>query len=296
MNLCSCAFLTIAVEVNHLFYLVATLVTMHDVNFIDHCNDDSIRKIYSLVMKQGLDQSMNFQLLLVGAENTGKTSLISSFLGEEFVERQSATKGADVEVCKVYCKDWVRISNILKEMVDSNTSSSPKLSSYSVSRKKSSITYSDVLFTNVSLTKSMTARPTGGTSEDSLKPCPQYIQKDSLKAAQCNTDSMIASLWDFAGQTVFHNSHSVFISDGGVSVITFNASMELTDNIIPREGLPQLPECCTIISSIHYWLQVVNSVCLVKENVLLVGTHIDKVHPDIKEARKIARKKFYLYL
>ena len=295
--------------VNHLFYLVATLVTMHDVNFIDHCNDDSIRKIYSLVMKQGLDQSMNFQLLLVGAENTGKTSLISSFLGEEFVERRSATKGADVEVCKVYCKDWVRIShsdkshilhnqfagqcrdNILKEVVDSNTPSSPKLSSYSVSRKKSSITYSDVLFTNVSLTKSMTARPTGGTSEDSLKPCPQYIQKDSLKAAQCNTDSMIASLWDFAGQTVFHNSHSVFISDGGVSVITFNASMELTDNIIPREGLPQLPECCTIISSIHYWLQVVNSVCLVKENVLLVGTHIDKVHPDIKEARKIARKK-----
>ena len=98
---------------------------------------------------------------------------------------------------------------------------------------------------------------------------------------------MIASLWDFAGQVVFHNSHSVFISDTGVSVVTFDASMDLTDKIIPREDSPHHPECCTIISSIHYWLQVVNSVCSVKENVLLVGTHIDKLHPD----RKIASKR-----
>ena len=55
-------------------------------------------------MKEGLDQSKNFQLLLVGAENTGKTSLTSSFLGEEFVEEQLATMGADVEVCKVTVK------------------------------------------------------------------------------------------------------------------------------------------------------------------------------------------------
>ena len=55
-------------------------------------------------MKQGHDQSRSFQLLLVGAENTGKT------LGEDFVEGQSATKGVDIAVCKVYCKDWVKIS------------------------------------------------------------------------------------------------------------------------------------------------------------------------------------------
>ena len=79
--------------------------------FIDHCDEYSIKKVYSLAMKEGLDQSKNFQLLLVGAEKTGKTSLISSFLGEEFVEEQLSTKGADVEVCKVYSKDWMRISH-----------------------------------------------------------------------------------------------------------------------------------------------------------------------------------------
>ena len=101
---------------------------------------------------------------------------------------------------------------------------------------------------------------------------------------------LIAVFWDFAGQAIFHNSHSAFISDSSVIMITFNASLKLNDTIIPREGSYQTPECQTVISSIHYWLQVVNSLCLVKQNVLLVGTHIDKLHDDVKEARKIAKK------
>ena len=258
-------------------------------------------------MKQGLDQSKNFQLMLVGAENTGKTSLISSFLGYKFVKRQSATKGVDVEVCKVYCKDWVKISqsdksnilhnqfsdqckeNILKKMADLSYASiylGPRLSFYKYPSKiKSGIAHSDVLFTTVPFTKSMLTTPGKGN------PHPQHVQVTPSQAIQYDSDSLIASLWDFAGQTVLHNSHSVFISDGGVSLITFNASMELTDPIILREGSPQLPECRTIISSIHYWLQVVNSVCSVKENVLLVGTHIDKLHSNIKKARKIISNK-----
>ena len=102
---------------------------------------------------------------------------------------------------------------------------------------------------------------------------------------------VIAILWDFAGQVIFHNSHSLFISDNGVIIITFNASMELTEEVIPHKDSPQPPECHTMISSIHYWLQVINSLCSVKENVLLVGTHIDKLHNNIDEAREIAKSR-----
>ena len=281
-------------------------------------------------MKEGLDQSRNFHLLLVGAENTGKTSLITSFLGEEFVEGQSApTQGTDIEVCKVYCKNWIRIShsdksiilhnqianqcrdNVLTKLANSLCLLEMPLSLSSKffcrsSSKKSSITYYDVLFTTVPLAKSMLSPsptkcsnthsgvlfssvplsksvmipPASGTGRDPSKSHPQNIQ-----------DGPIASIWDFAGQVIFHNSHSVFISDSGVTVITFNASMGLTDKIIPREGFPQPPECYTVISSIHYWLQVVNSVCSVKKNVLLVGTHIDKLHRNLKKARDIASNK-----
>ena len=274
----------------------------------DHCNDDNIKKAYSLAMKQGLDQYRNFQLFLVGAENTGKTNLISTFLGEEFLEVQLATEGIDVKLCKVDYENWIRIynseksnilhnlfsdqckGNVLRTMTASSVPPLPVASSYTRSAKKSSITHSSVLFTTVPLTDSMIAVTHNSTSGNSFKPHRQNVQEANLKSTQYNSNTMIASLWDFAGQVIFHNSHSIFISNNGVTVIVFNASMNITDKIIPREGCPQPYECCTIISSIHYWLQVVNSVCSVKENVLLVGTHIDKLHPDLEEARKIANQ------
>ena len=122
----------------------------------------------------------------------------------------------------------------------------------------------------------------------------------SSKASLYDPDSLNATLWDFAGQTIFHNTHSVFISEEGVTIITFNASVELTSEINPRDNSPSLQEKSTGISSIHYWLQVVDSMCSVEGSegdlspllptALLAGTHIDKLHPDIKEARKIAKK------
>ena len=98
-------------------------------------------------------------------------------------------------------------------------------------------------------------------------------------------------MWDFPGQVIYHNSHSVFISESGVPVITFNASGELSDEVVAREGSPQPAECCTVSSSIHYWLQVVDYMCSVKGKVLLAGTYIDKIHCDIKKARKIAKER-----
>ena len=64
-----------------------------------------------MAMKEGQAESRDLQVLLVGEENTGKTCLVSSFLGEDFVEGQDATKGADIEVCKIYCKQWTRMSH-----------------------------------------------------------------------------------------------------------------------------------------------------------------------------------------
>ena len=56
---------------------------------------------YSQAIKEGTAESRDLQVLLVGAESVENTSLISSFLGEEFVARQLAT---GVEMCKLYKK------------------------------------------------------------------------------------------------------------------------------------------------------------------------------------------------
>ena len=202
------------------------------------------------------------QASLVGAENTGKTSLIKSFPEEEFVEGQSATKGADMEVCKVYIDNWTRIScsertnllrseftgqckgNAMKIMLSNTVSSLPshRPSFYASLRRKGKIQHSILSSTNVTLDESVMTISGSETLYSQ-----QDVQKASCRNKQYDPDGLHVSLWDFAGQVVFHNIHSVFISDSGVSIITFNASMKLKQYIAPREGSPHPPECCTII-------------------------------------------------
>ena len=145
--------------------------------------------------------------------------------------------------------------------------------------------------TDVVSTKSVSAPPTNSADDNVPEPHPQDVMEASSNTVQYDADSLNAVVWDFPGQVIYHNSHSVFISESGVPVITFNASGELCDEVVVREGSPQPAECRTVSSSIHYWLQVVDSMCSVKGKVLLAGTHIDKIHPNIKKARKTAKER-----
>ena len=255
---------------------------------------------YSLALRKGEAELKDLQVQIVGAENTGKTSLISSFLNEKFVEGQTATTGAEMEVCRISSKNWTKFSDHDKRFYHTNRF----FQFYRISALKNMIFQNlkgfnlkssnqksgDSVSSAVKKHETCSAEAVGPLVTDNTI---DEIQKESSqdeKGIQTPTEhDVIAILWDFAGQVIFHNSHSLFISDNGVIMITFNASMELTKEVIPHKDSPQPPECRTMISSIHYWLQVVNSLCSVKENVLLVGTHIDKLHNNIVKAREIAK-------
>ena len=240
----------------------------------------------------------DLQIQLVGAENTGKTSLILSFLNKKFEEGQRATTGADVKVCKISSKNWTIFSDhdkpfyyknmfvqffresALKHMIIQNLVGL-KLNQESGASLSSAVVKHEIFSAGV-------IGPL--VIDNTIDEIQESLQGEKGIQIPMEHD-IIAILWDFAGQAIFHNSHSLFISDNGVIVITFNASMELTEEVVPHKDSPQPPECHTMISSIHYWLQVINSLCSVKENVLLVGTHIDKLHNNIDEAQEIAKSK-----
>ncbi|XP_065905825.1 uncharacterized protein [Dysidea avara] len=270
-----------------------------------HAGDDSIKMAYSLAIKQGQAQSRDLQVLLVGTENTGKTCLVASFLGEEFVEGQAATEGADVDVCKIYCRDWKRISHFERSSY-LNCQFIEQFKGVTLNNLLPSKSDSPAISNASALGSAITmASPHTGTLPSAASdtctfhsPGDQEVFSD-LK--HYNSESLNGILWDFSGQVISHNTHSVFISEKGVPVITFNASMDLMAAVTPREGSPIPHECPTIMSSIHYYLQVVDSVCSVRggkddlspllPTAVLAGTHIDKLHPDIKVARKIAKEK-----
>ena len=263
----------------------------------DHySNDDNIKMAYSLAMKEGKAEPRDLQVLLVGAENTGKTSLISSFLGEKFVEGQSATEGAEVEVCKIYSKNWSRISDtdktdLLRHQFIYQFRGDALKKIFPFKSDETPSNHNLMKSASVLSTESLSALSTNSADDNVPEPHPQDVMEASSNTVQYDADTLNAVVWDFAGQVIYHNSHSVFISESGVPVITFNASGELSDEVVVREGSPRPAECHTVSSSIHYWLQVVDSMCSVKGNVLLAGTHIDKIDPDIKKARKIAKER-----
>ena len=241
---------------------------------------------FSYALKYGKTFSRELQILMIGAENSGKSCLVASFISEAFVEEQKATDGADTEVCKIYCRNWSRMS--LRDMT-------VQLHRRFISQFKESAALNSEYIPNPS-------EPPGPSTKVHVlpQPLPKDVQEATSYTPTNDPDSLNAVIWDFAGQVIFHNTHSIFISENGVPVITFNASMTLTDEIMVRKGANPPAECHTIISSIHYWLQVVDSMCSVRGSdedhspllptALLAGTHIDKLHPDIKEARKIAKK------
>ena len=249
---------------------------------------------FALAIKEGEAESRDLQVLLVGAENTGKTCLASSFFGEIFIEGQPATEGAEVEVCKIYSKNWSRIS----ESDKTNLLHHQFIYQFRVGVLKTILPFNpddrlpeDTGYSFRHCTGKVIAPLTNPTGKDLPEPHPQDVVEVSSNTVQYDADSLNAVVWDFPGQVIYHNSHSVFISESGVPVITFNASGELSDEVVPREGSPQPAECRTVISSIHYWLQVVDIMCSVKGKVLLAGTHIDKIHRNVKKARKIAKEK-----
>ena len=250
---------------------------------------------YSYALKFGVAYSRELQILMVGSENSGKSCLITSFLGEAFIEGQIATTGADTEVCKIYCKNWSRmnISDMTMHLHDQFISQFKRNALKAMpSRSNQKSVYPS--------SSDKEPAPKVQLTENLPSPHPKDVQEASSYTLTLDPDSLNAVVWDFAGQVIFHNTHSIFISESGVPVITFNASMTVTAEVVVREGATPPAECRTIIESIHYWLQVVDSMCSVKGSdadhspllptALLAGTHIDKLHDDIKEARKIAKK------
>ena len=252
----------------------------------------------SYALKFGKTVSRELQVLMIGAENTGKSCLVASFIGEAFIEEQKATHGAETEVCRIYCRNWSRLS--LSDMV-------VHLRSRFISQLKTNALKAMSSNTDDEISFPVSLERVSPTKVQLTKNLPQPHPKDmeeaiSYTSTPSNPDGLAlnAVVWDFGGQIIFHNTHSIFISENGVPIITFNASMKLTDEIMVRKGATPPAECHTIISSIHYWLQVVDSMCSVEGSdddhspllptALLAGTHIDKLHPDIKEARKIAKR------
>ena len=253
---------------------------------------------YSLALKKGKAKALGIRLLLFGPEFVGKTCLAATLVGKPFQEER-ATEGADLHICNAI--SWKEISD--QEM-------SQCLQDKYLSDLKSSATCKEIVkHVEISLPSPVT-KPTSmpkfvkkvfklatPTKDSGTSNIPTQSQASSAaliddseitKAKHAPTfdgnEGIIVTLLDFAGQVIYHSTHSVFIRKENVIMVVFNASRQLSTNVKVRSStLRNNP--MTNSESVHFWMKTIHSIChepgdendmaTLLPAILLVATHID---------------------
>ena len=219
---------------------------------------------------------MSVTIYIVGEEGAGKTSVVGSLLGNKFVEN-TATKGADIDVCTVFSSKW---SQACKKKIPK------KLHKMHHYRLKATAE----IKISPGQEKSVLRVENKQQLLDSLPALPKAVKSDLEQAETVvliDKDGINAIIWDIA-ESVFYELHSKFLKEDNVVMIVFDASQDLVKDRDSSESPdPQISTNLTTTGyeSICYWLNSVHSFC--RKNgaplgatseflpiVFLVATHV----------------------
>ncbi|XP_065902538.1 uncharacterized protein [Dysidea avara] len=254
----------------------------------DSDNEETEREdtAYAMALTEGEASSSSISIYILGQEKSGKTCLTSTLLGDTFKEN-IATQGADVNICTVYTTNWSRVA---KDKI------SEKLqNAFHTKLTKLKVT-AEIKLSAADLGPIRTAS-NKLQLQKSLPKLPAAIKADleqAKAAVLVNGDGIDAIIWDFAGQSVYHGLHSMFLKEDNVAMVVFDASQSLHD---PTQGRNVVRDpytkkdvnpTTTGAETVCYWLKAIHSICHkdgTKHNskskflpvVYLVATHIDKV-------------------
>ncbi|XP_045175896.2 uncharacterized protein LOC123536632 isoform X2 [Mercenaria mercenaria] len=126
-----------------------------------------------------------------------------------------------------------------------------------------------------------TQKPISKSSSGMLKEFSSAMKKSSEKDFADIT--MTGTIWDFGGQFIFYSTHQLFHSRQAIYLLVFDLSKGL-DASIKDTDFPNQKDEKTQKDYIKFWINSVH--CFVgSENgeepqIILVGTHVDKVDPD----------------
>ena len=253
-----------------------------------------MQQALSLALKDGEANASSVTIYVLGQQNSGKTCLIGSLLGDEFEER-AATQGADVDVFKIFASSkWSRlkkgeVSKVLQKKYYGKLKVTAEI--------------------KISAEQQQPVLKAQNRQQllESLPELPEAVKADleqAKTAVLIDDDGINAIIWDFAGQSVYYGLHSMFLKEDNVAMIVFDASQCLQDPVKERDSQKDpytqksISPTTTGCESVCYWLQSIHSICRKDgrplgaasrfvPTVFLVATHIDLIG-DSKavEARK----------
>ena len=258
---------------------------------------DSFMLEYAKQAAYGLAPSRTFKITFVGPEGSGKSSTIRTLLGKKFNPKESSTIGAvlgiqaiinwftghktaeDVQTFQLQSSHsigWKEASvddmqQILdnefnKEMFSNlDFTSSPEHKS-EVTTPQSQSTEAKFNFTENSTKSNDDFKEFGKETDITEEYSEQYSQvKNVVFGEKIDKLDSHACISDFAGQLTYFSFQLFFLKKRDTVILTFDASLELTAKIIPRERYDHAKKkrsaagMMTTIENIEFWLQSVSA-------------------------------------
>ena len=266
----------------------------------EELNDSKEKDAYSLALKEGKARPFSIRILVVGAENSGKTCLVESLLGGDFDSYSKATQGADITVCKFFTTNWLRVQDeqvpdkLQKDFCSKLRATVDQIASpSSVHESEAELCIPDITVTPAdeeSPQSSVDRRRLSLPIEEEMPVvCMEDLKEAELSSPVCENE-VNAVIWDVSGQTVYHGLLPAFLSEDNVAVITFNASQDLysltqaREDSVTENSINRKMTACQVVC---YWCKAIYSFCRKKgthgalsrylPTVFLVATHIDKI-------------------
>ncbi|XP_053388274.1 uncharacterized protein LOC128551440, partial [Mercenaria mercenaria] len=276
--------------------------------------------IYRQALKEGEYHAHHIRVMVVGHCGVGKTTLTKRLFGDEVdINKRESTDGIDVHVgrCKVSMNDgtWQvhgkqtdkdierstlfhRLASVLHATADEATNQADNKEL--VGASSSTVIYQREEMSN-SAEESMkkkarrceenTPERIDHTKNDSyiremkhLKAFIEHVQKDIGDDIE---DTCDLSLWDFAGQNEFYDTHQAFLSRRAIYLLVIDMSANI-DDVLEEDSW--ILDCqgerkCTISDFVDFWLNSIHEFCSRSDDdrpsVILVGAFADKIKENI---------------
>ena len=262
-------------------------------------------RAYTLALKDGKVKPFSVRILVVGAENAGKTCLVESLLDGEF-DSSSATQGADITVCKFFSTNWVRMQDdqvrqklrkdyyskwkatVMEQSKVENQSDQIASSSFHENELEQSTP--SIAVTPVENFSHNLNTELSSPIEEEMPVVSMEDVQEARTASPVSESEVNAVIWDVSGQTIYHGLLPAFLTEDNVAIITFDASRSLYSLTKAREDsftVNSINRKMTTCQVVCYWCKAIYSLCHKKgtqeclsrylPTVFLVATHIDKI-------------------
>ena len=272
----------------------------------EELDDTKDKDAYALALREGKAKPFSTRILIVGAENSGKTCLVESLLGGDFKSYSNSTQGAQMTVCKFFTTNWLRVqSEKIPEKLHKDFCSKWKATVMEASQgdqiASSSSNYEsspEQCIPSIIVTSAQVESPPVQSIVNRKLSLPieelPDVSLEDLKEAELSSpvceNEVNAVIWDVSGQTVYHGLLPAFLTEDNVAIITFDASRDLfsftkaREDSVTENSINRKMTACQVVC---YWCKAIYSICRKKSThdslsrflptIFLVATHIDKI-------------------